>query len=164
MSRYLLSLTGLVAVYVLVLASADPWDVAIGTGFAGGLLWATRGFVFGAPPAPILDLAGRLVAVVPFLAATAWDIVRGTWAVALVVLGFRPLRQPGIVAVPIGERSRLGVAVSALVTTLSPGSFLVDVDWRQRAMLIHVLDATDPGAVRAAHERFYRRFQRRIFP
>ncbi|MDP9369920.1 MAG: hypothetical protein M3Q03_16890 [Chloroflexota bacterium] len=31
-------------------------------------------------------------------------------------------------------------------------------------LLIHVLDATDPDAVRAEHERFYRRFQRHVFP
>lgn len=164
MSRFPLSLVGLVAVYVLVLASADPWDLGIGAALAGGLLWATRGFVFGADPPPIAGLAGRVVAFLPFAAAVAWDIVRGTWTVALVVLHLRPLRHPGIVAVPIGERSPIGVAVTALVTTLSPGSFLVDVDRRRGAMLIHVLDASNPDAVRADHERFYRRFQRRVFP
>jgi multisubunit Na+/H+ antiporter MnhE subunit len=163
-SRFLLALALLVAVYALVLASTDPWDLATGAALAAGLLWATRGFVFGGAPAPIAGFLRRLLAFVPFVAATLVDIARGTWTVALVVLGIRPLRRPGIVAVPIGERTPLGVAVSGLVSTLSPGSVLVDVDHRQRAMLFHVIDASDPDAVRAAYERFYQRYQRRVFP
>jgi multisubunit Na+/H+ antiporter MnhE subunit len=163
-NRFLLALALLVVVYALVLASAHPWDIAVGAILGGGLLVATRGFVFGGPPAPVTGLAGRLLAFPLFAAATVRDIVRGTWAVALVVLHLRPLRHPGIVAVPIGERTRLGVAVAALVMTLSPGEFLVDIDWERRAMLLHVLDASDPDGVREAHERFYRRYQRPVFP
>ena len=164
MSRFVLALVLLVLVYALVLASFHPWDLAIGGAVAAALLWGTRSFLFGGRPQPVPGLGGRLVAFVPFVAATVRDIVRGTWNVALVVLHLRPLRHPGIVAVPIGERTRLGVAVSALATNLSPGSVLVDVDWEHGAMLIHVLDASDPDAVREEHQRFYRRYQRRVFP
>jgi len=66
--------------------------------------------------------------------------------------------------VPIGERTTSGVAVSALTTTMSPGEVLVDIDWERGVMLIHVLDARDPDAVRARHLRFYERYQRRVFP
>ncbi len=31
-------------------------------------------------------------------------------------------------------------------------------------MLMHVLDATDPDAVRARHDEFYDRYQRAVFP
>jgi multisubunit Na+/H+ antiporter MnhE subunit len=51
-----------------------------------------------------------------------------------------------------------------LVSALSPGTFLVDVDEEDRTMLVHVLDASDPDAVRAEFEAFYRRYQRRVFP
>lgn len=164
MSRFLLSIVPLVLVYALVLASIHPWDVAIGAALAGALLWGTRGFLFGGSPAPVAGAAGRLVAFFPFAAATLLDVLRGTRDVALVVLHLRPLHHPGIVAVPIGERTPLGVAVTALVDTLSPGSCLVDVDWERRTMLLHVIDASDPDAIRAAHDRFYRRYQRRVFP
>jgi multisubunit Na+/H+ antiporter MnhE subunit len=50
------------------------------------------------------------------------------------------------------------------LTTLSPGSVLVDIDWQRRDMLLHVIDASDPDAVRADLERFYDRYQRRVFP
>ena len=164
MSRVVTSLIALVLVYLLALASLQPWDVAFGALAAGGLLLAARDYLFGGRPAPLRGLGRRALAFLPFAAATAWDVVRGTWMGALVVLHLRPLRRPGIVAVPIAERTPLGVAVSALVTTLSPGAFLVDVDWEAATMLIHVLDASDPDAVRAAHQSFYRRYQRHVFP
>ena len=164
MSRFLVALVLLVLVYSLVLASVYPWDLAAGVAAGAVLLWTARGFLFDGRVRPIAGLAVRLVGFVPFAAATVWDIVRGTWNVALVVLRLRPLRHPGIVAVPIGDRTPLGVAVTALVISLSPGEFLVDVDWERRVMLFHALDASDPDAIRAAHERFYRRFQRQVFP
>jgi hypothetical protein len=40
--------------------------------------------------------------------------------------------------------------------TLSPGSFLVDVDWDAGEMLVHVIDASDPEAVRRDAEKYYR--------
>jgi multisubunit Na+/H+ antiporter MnhE subunit len=163
-SRFLLALAALVATYLLVLASVDPWDLAFGVLLGTILLVAARTYVFGGWPRPISHLGRRAVAFVPLVLATIWDIVRGTWAVALVVLHFRPLRRPGIVAVPFGERTPLGVAVSALIVTMSPGAYLVDIDNEERVMLLHVLDASDPDAVRAEFQEFYRRFQRPIFP
>lgn len=164
MSRFLAALAALVLVYLLVLASLSPWDVVFGVLLGAVLLRVTRGFGFGGRPAPLPGLFRRLVAFLPFAVVTIRDILRGTWNVALVVLHVRPLRRPGIVAVPIAERTPLGVAVSALVTTLSPGAFLVDVDETDRVMLIHVLDASDPDAVRDEHQTFYRRYQRHVFP
>ena len=67
-------------------------------------------------------------------------------------------------AIPVGDRTQTGVAVSALVATLSPGEVLVDVDRERGAMLIHVIDAGDPEATRRRHEDFYQRYQRRVFP
>jgi multisubunit Na+/H+ antiporter MnhE subunit len=105
-----------------------------------------------------------VVAFVPFAVAVARDVAVGTWEVALVTLHLRPLHNPGIVAIPIGERSPVGISVTALVMTLSPGEFLVDVDWEREVMLMHVIDATDPEAVRRTHEEFYSRYQKKVFP
>ena len=164
MTRILLALILLVLVYALTLASAHPWDLAFGTLVAGATLTGYRRFLFVGPAVPAGVLLRRVAGFLPFAVALVWDIMRGTWNVGLVVLHLRPLLHPGIVAVPIADRTPLGVAVSGLATTLSPGAFLVDVDWDQRVMLIHVLDASDPEAVRAEHQRFYRRFQRHVFP
>jgi multisubunit Na+/H+ antiporter MnhE subunit len=164
MNRFLLALATLILVYLLVLASTNVWDVAFGALLGTGLLLGTRDFIFTGRPVTIAHPAPRSLAFLPFVAATVWDILRGTWRVTLVVLHLRPLRCPGIVAVPIAERTPLGVAITALASGLSPGTFLVDVDEADRMMLMHVLDASDPDAVRAEFEAFYRRYQRHVFP
>ena len=166
MTRVLVSLGLLVLVYALALASRDPWALVMGAVIGGVLLAGSRQFLFGSRPRPIAGpgLGKRAVMLLPLAAVVVRDIVKGTWMVALVVLHLRPLAHPGIVAVPIAERTPLGVAVFGLLTTISPGSVLVDVDWEQHVMLFHVLDATDPDAVREDFQRFYRRFQRHVVP
>jgi multicomponent Na+:H+ antiporter subunit E len=155
----LLGIGLLAAVYLLVLGSAHPLDLALGLLLATavsiglhGRLQAPRGT--GAP-----SLLARLLA-----AAVLAEIARGTWDVALRVLHLRKLERPGIVAIPIGERSPLGVAVTGLLVGLSPGSTLLEVDGRRRTMLFHVIDASDPDAVRASIDHLYQRYQRRVFP
>lgn len=159
-----LALVLLVLVYLLTLASLDPWDVALGVGLAAGVLvWARR--TLSAPSAIGAGvLAGRIARFPLFVGAIAREIVVGTWQVALVVVGVRRLSRPGIVAVPIGDRTPAGLAATALALTLSPGEVLVDIDRSRGVMLVHVIDAHDPDAVRARHDHFYRRYQRGVFP
>lgn len=164
MTKRVVAVLLVAGVYLLALASVDPRDVLVGVVLAAGLVWGLGGLLFRGGDPGVGELLRRAVAFVPFAAAVAWDITRGTWAVARVVLHVRPLERPGIVAVPIGGRSRSGVAVTGLVVTLSPGEFLVDVDWEREVLLLHVLDATDPDAVRERHENFYRRWQEPVFP
>ena len=164
MKRYLVASVLLTLTYALVLASFDPWDLLLGFALSATLLFLFRGPVFGAASDPEPGLFERLVAFGPFAVIVLRDIVVGTWEVTLVTLHLRKLLNPGVVAVPIGERTPSGVTVSALVTTLSPGAFLVDVDEEKGVMLIHAIDAGDPDAVRQAHQEFYRRYQRKVFP
>lgn len=163
MVRILLSVLFLTLIYVFVLASFYPLDILMGAAFSGVLLYVFRDFLFGGKPKPSDGFLGRAVALPLFLAASIWDIVKGTWEVTLVVLHVRSPR-PGIIAVPIEERTPVGLAVSAVETTLSPGTYLVDVDRERGVWLIHALDATDPEAVRRDRHDFYERYQRRVFP
>ncbi len=164
MSRWLLPAVVVLVVYLVVLVSLDLWDIALGAALAVGLTVGARRLLDADAPMAAAGFPRRAVAFVPFALAVARDIVVGTWRVALVTLGIRPLVSPGIIKVPIGERTPTGVAVSGLALTLSPGEFLVDVDWNERVLLIHVLDASDPEAIRRHHERFYARYQRAVFP
>lgn len=162
--RYVvLTLVLLTLAYLLVLGSFKPWDVAMGIIISAALIYGTRRLSFRERPVSPY-LLSRFLHFWPFLVAEVWNIVTGTWNVALVTLHLRPLVSPGIVAVPIGERTPVGVAVSAQCTTLSPGTFLVDVDWERGVMLIHALDARDPDEVRRAHQEFYDRWQSKVFP
>jgi multisubunit Na+/H+ antiporter MnhE subunit len=175
LGRYLLAAVLLTLTYAFVLASFDPWDLTAGAALAAALLFAFGNSVFGDPAAPGEPASGRDrvrrpgllrrgAAFGPLAVAAAWAIIEGTWEVTLVTLHLRKLDRPGLVAVPVGERTPTGVAVSALITTLSPGTFLVDVDEERGVMLIHTINAGDPEAVREAHQEFYRRYQGKVVP
>ena len=164
MTGRVLALAALVAVWLLTLASAAGADVVVGAVLVGAVAFGLRPPPMRAEarrgPSPLVRLAAT-----PALVAVALaDVVQGTWDVALRVLGVRPLDRPGLVLVPIGDRTELGVAVTGLIFGLSPGSVLIEVDDGRRMMVWHVVDARDPEAVRARFERFYDRYQRRVVP
>ena len=154
----------LVAVYALTLASAHPLDLLAGGLLAAALLFGLRRFLFAREPLTHPTFVRRVVSFPRLALAVAWEVARGTWLVALVMTGRRPLARPGIVCIPVGERTRGGVAATALAVTLSPGEVFVDVDWERDVMLLHVLDASDPDAVRRHHAAFYDHHQRAVFP
>lgn len=158
--RALLALATLTMVYLLALASTRLADVACGVLVASGALAVAR----RAPGNPRTGALDSLPALFPFLAAVLVEVVKGTWEVALVVLGLRRLRQPGVVEIPLGERTELGTVASAVARTLSPGEVLIDIDGERGVYLVHALDASDPDAVRAQHRRLYERWQKRAFP
>jgi multisubunit Na+/H+ antiporter MnhE subunit len=161
-TRWLLALAALTLTYALVLASADPRDLLAGALVSAGVLLLFGRFLFGGRPAPLPRLGARLVALPGLVWAVLRDITVGTWQVAAVVVGLRPLERPGIVVVPFGERSDAAALVGGFVATLAPGEYLVDVDWERRLLVMHVLDAADPDAVRARFDDFYRRHQRAV--
>ena len=164
MIRWLGALLLIVAVYLLDLGSTSPWDAAMGAAIGAVVLVGFNRFLgVGVGPANGNVLV-RMLLFPRLVFAIAVDVAVGTARVAKVTLGISPLRSPGIVDVPIGERSETGIAVSALASTLSPGAFLIDVDRDAGVMRFHVLDATDPQAVIDDHQVFYQRYQRQVFP
>lgn len=158
--RTLLIVAALTAIYMLALASTEPADVAVGALVAAGALAVAR----RAPEGPRTGGLRSVLWLGPYLGAVLVDVARGTWEVALVVLGIQPLRRPGIVEVPIGERTEMGTVAATLAGTLSPGEVLIDIDTERGVYVLHVLDATDEDAIRAAHRRGYLRYQRRTLP
>jgi multisubunit Na+/H+ antiporter MnhE subunit len=166
--RYLATIFALAVIFVLALASVDPWDLVIGAGLAIGVLLLFRSIApagaDGATREKMPSPLTRILWFFPMCARAAWDITCGTWLVFLFVSGIRKLEHPGIVLVPIGERTPTGVAVSALISTLSPGTVMMEIDFAQGVMLIHAIDASDPDQIRADHQEFYDRYQRHVFP
>lgn len=162
MIRYPLAIILLSAVYALVIASTALWDLLIGALLAAGLLFLCR---------RLLDLdaadhrasATTLLRIPAFIGATLGEMVAGSWRVALVMLGVRPRPEPEIIEVPLDERTRLEIAVSGFAHTLSPDSFLIEIDEERGVVLYQVLDASDPEALREQYRRFYLRFQKPVF-
>lgn len=164
MMRYLATVLALTLVYALALASFRPWDLVFGAVLSAVLVLESRRFVFGAVSDRGPSLLRRVLAFGPFAAAIFWAILVGTLEVTLFTLHLRPLRKSGIVAVPIGDRTPMGIAIWAIVTGLPPGSFFVDLDQERGVALIHILDARDPDAFRRHQAAFYRRYQSKVFP
>ncbi len=164
MTHRVLSVLVLAAIYVLTLASLDPLDIATGIVVGVVLTAVFAGRLEEAPRGPVPPLAQRVIGLPAFVWAVLVETAVGTWDVALRVIGVRSVAHPGVVRVPIGERSERGVAVTTLTTTLSPGSVVLDVDWEAGDMLFHIMDASDPDAFRAHMQRFYDRYQRRVYP
>ncbi len=164
MSRLIVPTILLTLIYALVLASFDPWDLGFGAVLALGLQLGLRRVASDARLALPPGTPRRVFAFFPFAGAVAVDILVSTWRMAAFVLRPRPVERPGIVEVPIGERSPIGVAVSALVICIAPGSTVLEIDWQRHLLVLHVLDARDPDGVRAQLRAFYERYQRHIFP
>ena len=153
-----------IVTYAAMIGSFDPWDLALAALVAAGTVYGFRTHLLRGESPSTLVLLRRLVFLVPLILDVLWEIVRGTWQVLVFSLRLRPMEHPGIVAIPLGERTRFGATMSGFLTTISPGTFLVDIDWKARVMLIHAIDASDPDAVRLSHQVFYDRFQRHVFP
>jgi multisubunit Na+/H+ antiporter MnhE subunit len=100
-----------------------------------------------------------LPAAAAVLGRTAVEMAVGSRRAAAFCLG-RP-GAPGIVEIPRGDRSELDVAVWGVLTGEAPDEIVVDVDDARGVLLVHVVDASDPDAVRARHARTHARWRGR---
>ncbi len=155
----------LLAIYLAALTSLEPGNIF--TGVVVSVLLIAAFHRFTNPNGllrPVPNLLRRIVAFFPLLAVVMWDILAGSWKVMLAILRLRPADQAGLVEVPIEERTRLGVAVIALKTTMTPGSALVEVKWEEGKMVFSYLNAGNAQKIRQKHRSFYERYQRKVFP
>jgi multisubunit Na+/H+ antiporter MnhE subunit len=149
----------LTGTYLLVLTSLAPGDVLVGAALGLALSLALRSRTAprrgDTPPVPT-----RLAAAVVTLVETAEEMVRGSWRTARFCLG-RP-SAPGFVEIPRGDRSATGVALWGLLTGEAPDEVVVDVE--EHVLVVHLIDAGDPDAVRERHRRAHRRHLRKVAP
>lgn len=131
------------AIYLLMLASFAWEDIVMGLVLAITLLAIFRHVILRESLPSNRNTVRVMIAAPRYLRMMVRDILVGTWTVIDVVIGRRKHAHPSIIKVSIGEHSETAVGVAGLCLTLSPGSFLLDVDWNERVMLIHVIDATN---------------------
>jgi multisubunit Na+/H+ antiporter MnhE subunit len=153
-TRTLLRAAGLAAVYVLVLGSAAPGDVLVGLLLGLGVASALRPRRPGRPSVRWHERA-RAAAVVAL--QTAGEMVRGSWRVVRFCVG--RAGDPGLVEIPRDDRTRLEVALWGVLTGEAPDEVVVDA--RRDVLVVHLVDAGDPEAVRARHHEA-RRLQRKV--
>jgi multisubunit Na+/H+ antiporter MnhE subunit len=147
---------GLLTVYLLVLTSVAPGDVLVGTVLAVTIVAAAR-------PRSQRPRAGWLrwaTALTMTLLSTGREMVIGTVRTARFALGGQA--QPGFVEIPRSGRSRRAVALWGVLTGEAPDEYPVDVDADRDVLIVHVLDASDPAAIRARHDLALERWQRHV--
>jgi multisubunit Na+/H+ antiporter MnhE subunit len=156
MSRVIVHALFLMGIYLLVMTSAKPGDAAVGL-----LLGLVLAVALRARPAAALRPV-RVLALVHALALTAVEMVRGSWRTARFCL--RGDGSPGYVEIPREGRSRYAVALWGVLTGEAPDEVPVDIDDARDVLIVHLIDASDPDAVRERHRRAYERAQRKAVP
>ena len=149
----------LAGTYLLFLTSLEPGDVLVAVllGLAVALALRPR-----AAPArdDVPALPARLVAAVMTLLTTAEEMVRGSWRTARFCLGHPS--ASGFVEIPRGDRSRAEVALWGALTGEAPDEIVVEVE--DEILVVHLIDAGDPDAVRERHRRAHERHLRKVAP
>ena len=72
------------------------------------------------------------------------ELLKATWATLRAAYSPRGSVTPAILAVPVEERSALGITVFANMITLTPGTTTLDVSADNTLLYVHALDAPDP--------------------
>lgn len=159
MTGILLPAAGLMLIYLLVVTSVDPGDILIGALLGLAIALGLRPRERRDPPPP---LTVRLRALLDMVRLTGWEMVVGTWRVVRFCLG-APSR-PGFVEIPRGDRSHRGSALWGVITGEAPDEVPVDIDDQRGVLIVHLVDASDPDAVRARHQAARDRWQRHLVP
>lgn len=143
---------GLAAIYLCVLTSLDPYDVL--TGLLLGLAVASA-----LKPRTALTLTGSPLGLARAALSTGREMIVGSWRVVRFCV--QPGRcAPGFVEVPRGARTRADLALWGLLTGEAPDEVPVDVDEQRGVLLVHLVDARDPEAVRDRHRMTHERMGR----
>lgn len=138
-------------------------DLSLGTVVFGAILGllipiATAAYWPSRPPLtrPWLILSYGLIVI--------WDIMIANVQVAMIVLFKRNAdMKPNWVVIPLDIRTPEAITILAGTITLTPGTVSADFAADGSALLVHALDAPDPGSVRDEIKQRYERRLKEIF-
>ncbi len=156
----LLRTCGLAAIYLLVLTSLDPGDVALGLLLGLAIVVGLRVHAVDARAHPPLPVVVR--AAIAMMVGTAREMVIGSWRAMRFCLDGPA--TPGFVEIPRDDRSHRGVALWGVLTGEAPDEYPVDVDDERGVLIVHLVDARDPDAVRRRHGQAHERTLRHLVP
>lgn len=77
-----------------------------------------------------------------YLFVVTWDVLRGAYSTARIVLNPKMPLNAGIISIPSGSKTELGTALSAHAITLSPGEMVIAID-QEGVMYTHCLNVDD---------------------
>lgn len=153
---------------LLTLLLIIVWQMLVNGITAGSLLLgALLGLVIPiltGPYWPNRPKLRRPLKIIEYVFVVMWDICVASVIVARLILFRRnsELRST-FVTIPLELKSPEAIAVLAGTITMTPGTVTSDVSACGRALLVHCLDAPDPGAVRDDIKHRYERRLKEIF-
>jgi len=159
MTGVLVRAAALAAVYLLVLTSLKWGDVVMAVVLGLAVALALR------PVHPARGASAplrRLGATAGMAAETAREMAVGSVRVARFCLRAGRGAHPGLVEIPREGRSPRAVALWGVLTGVAPDEIPVDVDEERDALIVHVVDASDPDSVRDRHHRNREAWQGRV--
>lgn len=113
------------------------------------------------PDRPVMTKPMKLFA---YVIVVIGDIIVANMQVARIVLFKRNAdMRPNWVIIPLELHTPEAIAILAGTITLTPGTVSTDLSDNGRALLVHALDAPDPGATRDHIKHRYERRLKEIF-
>lgn len=153
-------IVGLWLLYLALTANPEPANLLLGLLVATGLTRLMR------PPRGRLDLRrlpGAALALTRYLFVVAADVFKSAVGAARIVLDPALPIRPGIVAIPSGCHSELGLALSAHALTVAPGEMVVEIG-QDGTLYTHTLDATHAAEYVVEAQRLRSELLHEIFP
>jgi multisubunit Na+/H+ antiporter MnhE subunit len=127
-------------VYLALTGNVAPANLIMGALMAVGISLLLP--KFDLPTFSLARLPGFLWAGVRYIFVVAWDVVKGGYSTARIVLNPKLPLNTGIIAIPSGSKSELGTALSAHAITLSSGEMVIAID-DDGVMYTHCLNVDD---------------------
>lgn len=137
------------------------WSQFTVLAFLSGLVVAV--FVTRVFRLPTVELSGRVNVwyAAVFVAQFLWAMLRGAIAVTVQVFDFRHLPGTAIIAVPLRYADDLLMTHVSVVSSLIPGSLIVEADRDRQVLYLHVIGVRSPEDVEAQRASVLR-WERRI--
>lgn len=141
----LFTVSALATVWVLL------WGRVTIANILGGVVVAVAIMVL--LPLPRVPVQGRVHpwSVVQLLGLFGWYLVVSSLQLMWLAIKPGPLPLTGVLRVPLSIKSDLVLVLASSITTLIPGSIVLEIDQLRRILYCHVIDVGSPRSV----ERFY---------
>lgn len=139
------AVSALATIWVLLWGRVTIANIVMGVVVASLLL-----LLLPLPPVPV---QGRVhpVAVLKLSGLFAWYLLVSSIQLMWLAIKPGPTPQTGVLRVPVNLKSDLVLVLASSITTLIPGSIVLEIDQVRRILYCHVIDV---GSARSV-ERFY---------
>ena len=146
-------------IYLAITANLEPSNLIVGLIIGVAITVIVRPV---SQPLPLSRLPGAILNLARYTLWLSIDIIRNGIRVARIVLDPRLPIRPGIIAIPSGMKSELGVALSAHAITVTPGEQVVEIG-DDGTMYTHCLDVVSSAAGAEEAQRKRRAMLESIF-